>query len=187
MESSPYLRRGAVLEQYHPDVEDLYIAVRTYPELQCSLVERPRPRTGETQQNHNGQIYGYSHKYLEQRGAESAASEIPARLPDEITKQARTMGEEIAHLTRLTGAARLDFLWSGSHLWVNELNSIPGALAFRLWNTSGVNREQLLSDMVAEAAAMGPAPRDVDPADRGAAERKELTLQSASRIAEKLA
>jgi D-alanine-D-alanine ligase len=186
LRTSPYLRRGAVLEQYSPDVEDLYIAVRTYPELQCSLVERPRPRTGETQQAHDGNIYGYRQKYLEQRGAESTASEIPASVPDEITKQARLMGEEIAHLTRLAGAARLDFLWSGSHLWVNEVNSIPGALAFRLWSKSGVSHEQLLSDMIAEAAATGLALHDVDPPDRDASERKELTLQSASRIAEKL-
>ena len=114
-------------------------------------------------------------------------SEIPAQLQDEVAKPARMMAEEIARLTRLTGAARLDFLYKGSDVWVNELNSIPGALAFRLWSESGVSHYQLLSDMIAEATASREYPRDVDLADRDAADRKRLTLQSASQIAEKLA
>lgn len=187
VQTSAYLRRGAVLEPYKPNVEDLYIAIRTHPELQLSLIERPRPRAEGGQQMGAGQIYGYKEKYLEQQGAESAVSEIPARLPDEAEKLIRIVAEEVAHLTRLTGAARLDFLYNGSDVWVNELNSIPGALAFRLWNESGVSHGQLLSDMIAEAVAPRPAPRDIDPADRDAPDRKRLTLQKASMISQKLA
>jgi D-alanine-D-alanine ligase len=187
VKTSSYLSRGAVLEQYVPGLEDLYIAIRTYPELQLSLIERPRPQDGAAKAAGNAQIYGYKQKYLEQRGAESKVSEIPARLPGEAEKSLRIMAEEIARLTRLTGAARLDFLWDGSQIWVNELNSIPGALAFRLWAESGVSHEDLLSDMLAEAGALGSALRDIDPPDRFASERKAATLQSAGMIADKLA
>lgn len=185
-QASTYMRRGAVLEQYQPNVEDLYIAIRTYPELQLSLLERPRPKAADGQVNDGSQIYGYRQKYLEQQAAESTVSQIPANVPEETVKLAQMMAEEIAHLTRLTGAARLDFLYNGSDLWVNELNSIPGALAFRLWKESGVDRDQLLSDMVAEATQPSTTPRDTDPADRDAADRKKLTLQNASEIAQKL-
>ncbi len=220
--TSAYLRRGAVLEQYRDGVEDIYIAIRSYPELQFSLVERPRPgsvpgsgdssepgeassegpgaggaatsrrgaatsrRGAAASRGGSGQIYGYQQKYLEQQGAESRVSEIPAQLPDETGKLLRMLAEEVAHLTRLTGAARLDFLWDGSQLWVNELNSIPGALAFRLWAESGVSHEQLLADMLAEAAATHSVPGHVDPPDRHASDRKMQTLQTAGRIAQKL-
>jgi len=187
VKTSSYLSRGAVLEQYVPGLEDLYIAIRTYPELQLSLIERPRPQDGAAKAAGNAQIYGYKQKYLEQRGAESKVSEIPARLPGEAEKSLRIMAEEIARLTRLTGAARLDFLWDGSQIWVNELNSIPGALAFRLWAESGVSHEDLLSDMLAEAGALSSTLRDIDPPDRFASERKAATLQSAGMIADKLA
>lgn len=183
--SSVYLRRGAVLEQYRPNLEDLYIAIRTYPELQLSLIERPRPRNGSSPQTADPQIYGYQQKYLEQQGAESAVSEIPARIPDEAGKLMRMLAEEIARLTSLTGAARLDFLSDGSELWINELNSIPGALAFRLWAESGVSHGQLLSDMLAEATAIDSVPR-TDPPDRYASDRKLQTLQSAGKISQKL-
>jgi D-alanine-D-alanine ligase len=186
VKASPYLSRGAVLEQYRPGLEDLYIAIRTYPELQLSLIERPRPRDDAATAADDIQIYGYRQKYLEQQGAESKVSEIPARLPEETEKALRIMAEEIARLTRLTGAARLDFLWDGSQLWVNELNSIPGALAFRLWAESGVSHEALLSDMLAEAAAVSSWMRDIDPPDRLANDRKAQTLQSAGKIAAKL-
>lgn len=180
LRSSPYLRRGAVIEPYRPGVEDLYIAIRTYPELQLSLVERPRPGGSEAK------IYGYQEKYLQQQGAESKVSQIPAQLPEETEKRLRVIAEEVAELTRLTGNARLDFLWDGSELWVNELNSIPGALAFRLWAESGVSRDQLLADMIAEAKAVRSASPDLDPADRQAGDRKALTLQTAGQIAQKL-
>ena len=187
VETSVYMTRGAVLEQYRPDVEDLYIAIRTYPELHFSLLERPRPRSNRQEGTSSAQIYGYRQKYLEQQGAESAASEIPAQLPEATAKLARTIAEEIARLTRLTGAARLDFLYDGTTVWVNELNSIPGALALRLWKESGVSHQQLLTDMIAESAKLRTTPRDVDPIDRDAPARKRQTLLSASQISSKLA
>jgi D-alanine-D-alanine ligase len=185
-QTSEYLRRGAILERYQENVEDLYIAIRTYPELQLSSIERPRPRPDSNQPRDGGQIYDYRQKYLEQRGAESAASEIPAQLPDEVEKLIRMLAQEIAYLIRLTGVARLDFLYDGSELWVNELNSIPGALAFRLWNESGVGHYQLLSDMITEATEPRAAPWDIDPIDRDAPDRKSLTLEKASKISQKL-
>jgi hypothetical protein len=50
---------------------------------------------------------------------ESQVSEIPAQLPEDVAKRMRADAEEIAELTRLTGNARLDFLWDGSDLFIN--------------------------------------------------------------------
>ena len=184
-QSSPLLQRGAVLEPYREGLEDLYIAIRSYPKLQFSLIEAPRPR-GSQPVGDGNQIYGYRQKYLEQQGAESKASEIPARLPAETAESMQALAERIAHLTDLTGAARLDFLSDGTQVWVNELNSIPGAMAFRLWAESGVKHQQLLSDMLDEALAQPRARRAFDPSDRHASERKMQTLQVAGKIAHKL-
>jgi D-alanine-D-alanine ligase len=186
VEFSPLLRRGAVLEPYKADLKDLYIAIRSHPKLQLSLTELPRPGSG-TPDEDGKQIYGYREKYLEQQGAESKASEIPAKLSDEATESVHIAAEKIAFLTGLAGAARLDFLTDGSQLWVNELNSIPGALAFRLWAESGVSHEQLLADMIEEASAPAKIQRAFDTLDQQASEeRKAQTLQVASKIAQKL-
>jgi len=113
LKSSPYFRRGTVIEPFRPGLEDLYIAIRTHPKLQLSLIERPARAGGEAK------IYGYQQKYLQQSGAESQVSEIPAQLPEDVAKRMRAGAEEIAELTRLTGNARLDFLWDGSDLFIN--------------------------------------------------------------------
>lgn len=180
LKSSPYYRRGAVIEPYRAGMEDLYIAIRSYPRLELSLIERP-PRAGD-----DTKIYGYQQKYLQQRGAESQASQIPAQLPDNIAKQIRLAAEEIAELTRLTGNARLDFLRNGPELYVNELNPIPGALALRLWAQSGITPAKIITDLLTEAKTSQATIADFDPPDRQAADRKAQTLQSASSIAQKL-
>lgn len=180
LKSSSYYRRGAVIEPYRAGMEDLYIAIRSYPRLQLSLIERPRRADGETK------IYGYQQKYLQQRGAESQVSEIPAQLPDDVAKQIHLAAEEVAELTRLTGNARLDFLWDGSELFVNELNPIPGALALRLWAESGTDRAKVIADLLTEAKESRAVIADLDPPDRHAADRKAQTLRSAGSIAQKL-
>ena len=43
---NPHLRFGAVLEPYRPDLTDLQVAVRTWPELELSAVERPIRASG---------------------------------------------------------------------------------------------------------------------------------------------
>ena len=184
-ENAPLLQRGAVLEPYKANLKDLYIAIRSHPKLQLSLTELPRRGSGAAEDG-GKQIYGYREKYLEQQGAESKASEIPATLSDVAVETVHMAAEKIASLTSLTGAARLDFLTDGSQVWVNELNSIPGALAFRLWAESGVSHEQLLADMIDEALERAKDRRAFDPPDRRAIERKAQTLQIASKIAQKL-
>ncbi|HET9091265.1 MAG TPA: hypothetical protein VFN50_02575, partial [Acidimicrobiales bacterium] len=53
---NPHLKRGAVLEPYQPDLYDLQVAVRTWPEVQLSAIEKPlRTRA-------DGEILAYSDK-----------------------------------------------------------------------------------------------------------------------------
>jgi hypothetical protein len=56
----------------------------------------------------------------------------------------------------------------------------------RLWAESGVERPQLLADMLAEARTKRSATADVDQPDRHAQDRKAQTLRSAGSIAQKL-
>ena len=49
--------------------------------------------------------------------------------------------------------ARIDFLndRESGELWVNEINTIPGSLAFYLWQEVGVSFSQLMDELVALA------------------------------------
>jgi hypothetical protein len=65
-------------------------------------------------------------------------------------------------------------------VWVNEINTIPGALAWYFWQQAGISFVDLLGGMLAEAGA-GPTRRYTTEGADGTA------LRAAGSIAGKLA
>lgn len=142
LRNSVYLRAGAVLEPYRPDLFDLNMSYRTYPELAFSPVEKPVRQT-------EGKIYSFSEKYLQGSGLQSAPREFPAEIPAEVLKQMHTYAAAVAEVTQLDGITRVDFLSDGEEVFVNEVNSPPGAMALYLWPEVGADR--ILLDALTEA------------------------------------
>ncbi len=132
--SSVHLRTGAVVEPYRPELVDLNIAFRTYPTLEITQLEKPlRGGAGSA-------LYSYAEKYLaggagSDAGLTSAPREFPADVPEAVHAQARALAERVAEVTRLTSIVRVDLLLDEAtgELFVNEVNSIPGALSLYLW------------------------------------------------------
>jgi len=173
--SSVHLRAGAVAEPYLDGWIDLNIAIRTFPSVQLSEIERPL--LGDAA------IYSYDAKYLSADGSglERAPRELPAKIPGAISKAIERYAERLAPVFDVRGVARLDFLWDGDDSLVfNEINTIPGALAFYLWPPVGVSREQLLLDLIEEAVSRSTVYWSAAGADGTA-------LQGARDIAGKLA
>ncbi len=132
--TSVHLRTGAVVEPYRPQLVDLNIAFRTYPQLEITQLEKPL-RGGE-----GSALYSYAEKYLAggagaEAGFMSAPREFPADVSDAVHARARELAERVADVTRLTGIVRVDLLLdeASGELFVNEVNSIPGALSLYLW------------------------------------------------------
>ncbi len=124
---NPHLRRGAVLEPYRPELFDLQLAVRTWPDTQLSAIERPlRSHPG-------GEILAYNDKYVGPEGMTTAPREMPALVGAPLEKQIREAALELAALAGLRGIARVDFLSDGETAYVNEVNTIPGSLGRHLW------------------------------------------------------
>lgn len=145
--SSVHLRRGAVVEPYRPESYDLNIAVRSWPELQLSAIERPLRSPG------SGEILGYQDKYLGGEGMVSAPRELPAQIPEWLEKAIRDAATSVAALALVRGVARIDFLVDDGNWYVNEVNTIPGSLAKYLWvDPAPVPFPTLLADLLAEAA-----------------------------------
>jgi len=174
LSANPHLRAGAVVEPYRPDLFDLNVAVRTWPTLQVSAVERPLRSVA------GGDILGYADKYAGGEGMASAPRELPAQLDDATTQRVRTLAVEVARLCQVRGIARVDFLSDGSEVWVNEINTVPGSLARYLWVDPPVAFGQLLDDLVAEALARPACAFSAVGADG-------TVLRSAGSIAAKLA
>jgi len=131
--TSPHLAAGAVVEPYRPGLVDLNISFRTFPHLQLTAVERPLRGEGESG------LYSYQEKYLaggnSGAGLTHAPREFPALAPEGIHQKARELATAVAEVTRLSGIVRVDLLWDEQtgDLFVNEVNTIPGALSLYLW------------------------------------------------------
>ena len=173
--SSPLYREGALVEPFLPDAIDLNISVRTFPQLALSPIERPIRR------DQGGRIYTYAEKYLAGGdGLASAPRELPAQLDAPLEGLIRAAATRIADIALVRGVARIDFLLAGSELYVNEINTIPGALSWYLWAAGGVPFPTLLADLIAEATARSGRRWSTQGADGSA-------LRAAGSIAGKLA
>ncbi|MGH9067858.1 MAG: hypothetical protein ACRD0J_10275, partial [Acidimicrobiales bacterium] len=171
--ANPHLRRGAVVEPYRADLHDVQVALRAWPEVELSAIERPLRSAG------GAEILSYADKYVGGEGMVSAPRELPAALDPGLEKGLRQAATEVAHLVGLRGVARLDFLSDGTELYVNEINTIPGSLAKYLWVEPALAFPQLLADMLAEARGRPATHWTTQGADGSA-------LRSAGTIAGKL-
>jgi D-alanine-D-alanine ligase len=140
-----HLRFGAVLEPFRPELTDLQVALRTWPQLELSAVERP------IRSDASSDILDYRDKYVAGEGMAGAPRELPADIPSELEKEIRERSAQIATLTGARGVARVDFLSDGREAWVNEINTVPGSLARYLWVSPPLSFVNLLDDLLAEA------------------------------------
>ena len=172
--TNTHLALGCVVEPYRPDLFDLQIALRTYPTLSLSAIERPIRRSTDAE------ILHYRDKYVGGEGMVSAPRELPAVLaPAQVAAIENAVGI-LANVASVRGVARVDFLANEHELYVNEINTIPGSLAKHLFVDPPLSFTQLLSDLLAEATER--------PAHRySAAGADGLVLRSAGSIAAKLA
>jgi D-alanine-D-alanine ligase len=145
LDANVHLRQGAVAEPYRPDLFDLNVAVRSWPQLELSAIEKPL-------RSHEGaEILGYSDKYVGAEGMASAPRELPARLSESTEKVLREAAMEIATRCDTRGVTRIDFLSDGESLFVNEINTVPGSLARYLWVEPTLSFAELLTAMIEEA------------------------------------
>ncbi len=149
-QSSPHLKNGAVIEPYLESVVDLNISFRTYPELELTALEKPL----RGDQAGSG-VYSYQEKYLQGSGGAGlthAPREFPAQVPDTVSQQAQVLARQVAEVTRLSGIVRVDLLWNPAddRVYVNEVNTIPGAMSLYLWSPTRPPAE-VLADALREA------------------------------------
>ncbi len=171
--ANPHLRRGAVIEPFRPDLFDLNVAVRAWPEAALSAIERPLRSDG------GSEILGYTDKYVGGEGMASAPRQLPAELAPGVAASLREHAGALVELAGVRGVARVDFLSDGTALYVNEINTIPGSLARYLWIDPPVAFGALLDAMIDEARQR--------PAHRHSAVGADGTvLRSAGAIAAKL-
>jgi D-alanine-D-alanine ligase len=105
------------------------------------------------------EILSYDDKYKsnskggKSAGLASLSRKIPADIPAELREKIRTLAVQSFRALGCSGVARIDFLYDekNDELFYNEINTVPGSLAFYLWEPAGLKYPELLDKLIAFA------------------------------------
>lgn len=105
---------------------------------------------------HTKDILSYEDKYVSNaksggsKGMASVSRKIPAELPPKQREEVRELAVKSFQALGCNGVSRIDFMIDEEtgKLYFNEINTIPGSLAFYLWEPVGIPYKELLSRMI---------------------------------------
>ena len=123
-------------------VEDYIADAKEYA---CAVVKvNDVPISSKVQEMTKGAIYTFEDKYLNKNGKKT--TEIDENMVNRVKK----LAQETYNALVCDGVVRVDFLYEQKNdiLYVNELNTIPGSLAFNLFD---VPFKDLLDTLILEA------------------------------------
>lgn len=82
--------------------------------------------------------------------AQFSNKKIPADISKEKTEEIQNLTKEVFKVLGCSGVARVDFLIDKKtdKVYVNEINTIPGALSYYLWEASGKSFEKELDEVI---------------------------------------
>ena len=105
----------------------------------------------------NDEILSYEDKYMsnsknggQSKGMASLGRKIPADLSEEKSAEIRKLACEIFKTLGANGVVRIDFIidTATDTVYANEINTIPGSLAFYLWEATGVAYKELCNKLI---------------------------------------
>lgn len=84
------------------------------------------------------------------KGMASANRRLPAELPEKVRKEVEEVAREAFRALGSSGNSRIDFLVDEktNKVYINEINSIPGSLAFYLWEAKEIDFSTVLDEMI---------------------------------------
>ena len=143
-----YDRRILVERGIEKPVEINCSALRIKGEVRASLCEMPASWE---------EFLTFDDKYLrgsksgKGQGIESLARKVPAPISDELTQRIQQMTTQVYNAMDCKGVVRIDYMLDGDELYINEINIIPGSLAFYLWEPLGISFKEMLDCMIEDA------------------------------------
>ena len=102
------------------------------------------------------QFLDFKEKYLAGGGSKGMASlqrVLPAPIEDSLRDEIQRLSCEIFRMLDCKGVVRIDYMFDKTteKVYITEINTIPGSLAFYLWENAGMKYSQLIDKMVESA------------------------------------
>lgn len=139
-------------------------AVQNLIEVNCSVLGDYKNQQTSTLEEvlSDNELLTYADKYIgsskgklkggmkSSKGMASTSRIIPARIDKKLADEVVEISKHAFRVLNLSGVCRIDFLIDekAKKVYINEPNTIPGSLAFYLWEPVGKGYKQLLTDMI---------------------------------------
>lgn len=133
--------RKIIVEKCIENVREINCAVMGFENnLTASLCEEP---VGWKE------FLTYEDKYVnKKKDASESKRRIPADIDKEVENKIKEFAKQAFKSIDCCGDARIDFLFDGNNIYVNEINTIPGSIAFYLWEGMGISFTQLITNII---------------------------------------
>ena len=135
-------------------------AITKLREINCAVLgDENEAEASECEEPlHSKDILSYEDKYMSggskktggSKGMAGVSRKIPAEISNEKREEIRKLAVESFKKLGCHGVARIDFMIDEENgkLYFNEINTIPGSLAFYLFEAIGIEYRELLDRMV---------------------------------------
>ena len=115
-------------------------------EVEASPIEMPVTAAGDM-------LLDFNDKYLRSGGSKGMASlsrVLPAPIEDSLRDEIQALSCRIFRMMDCKGVVRIDYMFdrSSGKIYITEINTIPGSLAFYLWENAGMKYSRLIDRMV---------------------------------------
>lgn len=100
-----------------------------------------------------GELLTFMDKYMaggSTKGMASLKRILPAPIESELRDKIRALSVDIFNDMDCKGVVRIDYMYDAASdgLYITEINTIPGSLAFYLWEACGMPYSRLIDEMV---------------------------------------
>jgi D-alanine-D-alanine ligase len=123
-------------------------------EVNCSVLGNDDPQPSVCEQPARWQDYlSFEDKYLaggKTKGMSGAQRQIPAPIGEAMTREVQRLAVAAFKAIDCAGIARVDTMvrLADGRVWVNEINTMPGSLAFYLWEPTGLSFPALCDRLI---------------------------------------
>ena len=143
-----------IIEKFVKNLTEVNISVMG-DKTNIQLSETEQPQTASEFLDFNSKYLSgskgtkCSSKKVNSNGLENLSRIIPAKISENTRKQIYDYAKKIFLHLNCKGVIRIDFILDkNKKLYVNEVNTIPGSLAYYLWKPKGIGFNKLLDTLI---------------------------------------
>ena len=124
-------------------------------ELNCSVLGYDDDVTASSIEMplNSTEFLDFNEKYLASGGSKGMASLhriLPAPIEENLKEQIQELSRKIFRMLDCKGVVRIDYMYdkTSDQIYITEINTIPGSLAFYLWEYDNVAYKELIDHMI---------------------------------------